>query len=308
MALRRRPRRRLRRPFGDQGQFRREAPGRRLCARHSGPRRGHAARSARRPRRGARERSPSARPRRSASSARSARSPRPSSPKGRRARRLLIVGLGGPAGRRGELGEGRRRADRAAAHLGRDPAGGRSRRPQDSTRARPPGSPSAPPRAAGATTSTAPVGPQAEADARGAGHGRRAARAPSAEWAHMAAVLDGLDLTRTLVTEPANIVYPESFVDRCREAMEGQGVEIRGARREGDGQARHGRLARRRPGLGAAAAPAGDALERRQGRHEAGRLRRQGHHLRYRRHLDQAGARHGSDEVGHGRRRRGRRR
>ncbi len=46
----------------------------------------------------------------------------------------------------------------------------------------------------------------------------------AAEWAHMAAVLDGLDLTRTLVTEPANIVYPESFVARCREAMDGLGV------------------------------------------------------------------------------------
>jgi len=41
------------------------------------------------------------------------------------------------------------------------------------------------------------------------------------EWAHMAAVLEGLSLTRTLVTEPANIVYPESFVARCRAAMEG---------------------------------------------------------------------------------------
>ncbi|HEX9933425.1 MAG TPA: leucyl aminopeptidase, partial [Allosphingosinicella sp.] len=40
------------------------------------------------------------------------------------------------------------------------------------------------------------------------------------------ALLDGLRLTRGLVTEPANIVYPETFVDRCREAMEGLGVEF----------------------------------------------------------------------------------
>jgi leucyl aminopeptidase len=30
-------------------------------------------------------------------------------------------------------------------------------------------------------------------------------------------VAEGIDLTRGLVTEPANIIYPESFVDRCRE-------------------------------------------------------------------------------------------
>ena len=47
-----------------------------------------------------------------------------------------------------------------------------------------------------------------------------------AEWAHLSAVLGGLDLTRTLVTEPANIVYPETFVERVRAALEGLGVEI----------------------------------------------------------------------------------
>lgn len=47
-----------------------------------------------------------------------------------------------------------------------------------------------------------------------------------ADWAHQAALLDGLDLTRTLVTEPANILYPESFVARCREALEDLGVEL----------------------------------------------------------------------------------
>jgi leucyl aminopeptidase len=46
------------------------------------------------------------------------------------------------------------------------------------------------------------------------------------EWAHQAAVLEGLDLTRTLVSEPPNIVYPESFVERCRKAMEKDGVEF----------------------------------------------------------------------------------
>ncbi len=37
----------------------------------------------------------------------------------------------------------------------------------------------------------------------------------AAEWAHRDAVTQGLLFTRALVTEPANILYPESFVERC---------------------------------------------------------------------------------------------
>jgi leucyl aminopeptidase len=40
------------------------------------------------------------------------------------------------------------------------------------------------------------------------------------------AVLDGVALTRELVTEPANIIYPESFVERCQAAMADTGLEI----------------------------------------------------------------------------------
>ena len=39
-------------------------------------------------------------------------------------------------------------------------------------------------------------------------------------------VLEGVSLTRELVTEPANIIYPESFVERVRTALDGTGVEI----------------------------------------------------------------------------------
>ena len=46
------------------------------------------------------------------------------------------------------------------------------------------------------------------------------------EWQHAAALLEGLNLARTLVTEPANIVYPETFVARAREALESLGVEF----------------------------------------------------------------------------------
>jgi leucyl aminopeptidase len=45
-------------------------------------------------------------------------------------------------------------------------------------------------------------------------------------WAHEQAVLAGLDLTRSLVSEPANVIFPESFVARCREALEPLGVEF----------------------------------------------------------------------------------
>jgi len=41
-----------------------------------------------------------------------------------------------------------------------------------------------------------------------------------------AAVAEGVALTRELVTEPANIIYPESFVERVRASLEGSAVEI----------------------------------------------------------------------------------
>ena len=45
-------------------------------------------------------------------------------------------------------------------------------------------------------------------------------------WTIESAVAAGVTLTRELVTEPANIIYPESFVDRCKERFEGVGLEI----------------------------------------------------------------------------------
>ena len=45
-------------------------------------------------------------------------------------------------------------------------------------------------------------------------------------WQRRSALLSGLSLTRELVTEPANIIYPETFVERCRAAMDGLGVEF----------------------------------------------------------------------------------
>jgi leucyl aminopeptidase len=45
-------------------------------------------------------------------------------------------------------------------------------------------------------------------------------------WGDKAALLEGLSFTRELVTEPANIIYPASFVDRCRKRMEPLGIEF----------------------------------------------------------------------------------
>ena len=46
-----------------------------------------------------------------------------------------------------------------------------------------------------------------------------------AAWANEVAVVAGVELARELVAEPANIIYPESFVERCRK-LEAFGVEI----------------------------------------------------------------------------------
>ena len=78
--------------------------------------------------------------------------------------------------------------------------------------------------------------------------------------------------------------------------------------RAADRGARHGPAPGRRARQRRAAAAAGRALRPAGAPRGAGaRPGRQGHHLRHRRHLDQAGRRHGADEGRHGRRR-GRRR
>ena len=46
-----------------------------------------------------------------------------------------------------------------------------------------------------------------------------------AAWERLSAVAEGVAFTRQLVSEPANILYPESFVERCRD-LEQLGVKI----------------------------------------------------------------------------------
>ena len=45
-------------------------------------------------------------------------------------------------------------------------------------------------------------------------------------WETEAAIAEGVEFTRELVTEPANVIYPASFVERCKARLEGTGVEI----------------------------------------------------------------------------------
>src|SRR3546814_19912138 len=47
----------------------------------------------------------------------------------------------------------------------------------------------------------------------------------SDRWAENEAIAEGVALTQTLVAEPPNILYPESFVERCQHLAD-LGVEL----------------------------------------------------------------------------------
>jgi leucyl aminopeptidase len=55
------------------------------------------------------------------------------------------------------------------------------------------------------------------------GGGSGAGKRYEQRWAP---VVGGVSLTRELVTEPANIIYPESFVERVQESIKGSGLEV----------------------------------------------------------------------------------
>jgi leucyl aminopeptidase len=52
------------------------------------------------------------------------------------------------------------------------------------------------------------------------------AGAADGEWQRLSALLEGLSFTRELVTEPANVIYPETFVERARAQLEPLGAEV----------------------------------------------------------------------------------
>lgn len=47
-----------------------------------------------------------------------------------------------------------------------------------------------------------------------------------AAWAAREALAEGVEFARELVTEPANVIYPESFVERCQARFAGTGAEF----------------------------------------------------------------------------------
>ncbi|WP_121117038.1 leucyl aminopeptidase [Croceibacterium ferulae] len=47
-----------------------------------------------------------------------------------------------------------------------------------------------------------------------------------AAWTEASALVEGVNFTRELVAEPANVIYPETFVERCRARFEGTGAEL----------------------------------------------------------------------------------
>jgi len=49
----------------------------------------------------------------------------------------------------------------------------------------------------------------------------------AADWAEEEAVAAGVEFTRELVTEPANVIYPESFVERVRTRVADTGLAVR---------------------------------------------------------------------------------
>ena len=53
-----------------------------------------------------------------------------------------------------------------------------------------------------------------------------APKGAEAAWRVEQALAEGVEFTRGLVTDPPNVVYPESFVERCVERFEGTGAEV----------------------------------------------------------------------------------
>ncbi len=54
-----------------------------------------------------------------------------------------------------------------------------------------------------------------------------AADGTESAWEDASAIADGVALTKELVTEPANVIYPESFVERVKKPYEAAGLKVR---------------------------------------------------------------------------------
>ncbi len=105
-----------------------------------------------------------------------------------------------------------------------------------------------------------------------------------------AGLADGVDLARTLVNLPPNLLYPESFAEKASELRQAR-RRCRDPRRPGAGGAGDARASRRGAGLPPAEPRRDHALERGGFRRAAGRLRRQGRLFRFGRHFAASPAR-----------------
>ena len=130
--------------------------------------------------------------------------------------------------------------------------------------------------------------------------------AAEAGFAPLAAQAAGVYFTRDLVSEPANVLTTTEFAERLTGLRE-LGVEVEVL--EEPQLEELGMRTLLGVGQGSASPSKVVVMQWRGGAEagQAGRADRQGRGLRHRRHLDQAGRRHGGDDDGHGRRR-GRRR
>ena len=181
-------------------------------------------------------------------------------------RRLLLVGTGDGNATADARREARRSAVARLLTSGETHAGDRPHRPRLRRRRRRPGRARRRAARAGATTATGPSSRTSRSRRSSeVVDRRRAATGAEQRWSERwQPVLEGVALTRELVTEPANIIYPETL-RRARAASRSRAsaLEIEVLDGAAMAQARHGRAARRRPGLGPRAADAGHALERR---------------------------------------------
>ena len=110
-------------------------------------------------------------------------------------------------------------------------------------------------------------------------------------------------LTSDLVNTSPSHLYPETFATEARQVAEAAGLDVEVL----DEKALAARATAASLGVGQGSirpAAAGPPRLPASGRHQDGRPRRQGHHVRLRRPVAQAAGRDGVDEVRHGRRRR----
>ena len=86
-------------------------------------------------------------------------------------------------------------------------------------------------------------------------------KAAATAYKNLSTLADAICYARDLVSEPANILYPEEYARRVQRAHQAR-PRGRGAGREGDEEARHGLAARRGAGQRAREPAGGDPVER----------------------------------------------